>query len=162
MILSNFKNQKSIWRGFGFGITSGVITTLGLMIGLDSGTHSKIVVINGVLVIAIADALSDSLAMHISEESQKNSASKDVWRATLSTFITKLIIASSFIIPVLLFPLPIAIIISVVYGLILISLLSYFGAKNNHEKPYKVVGEHLFIAIAVIIIAYCVGRFFSN
>ena len=31
--------------GFNFGLTSGIITTLGLMVGLHSGTHLKLVVI---------------------------------------------------------------------------------------------------------------------
>jgi hypothetical protein len=47
--------------GFSFGLTSGVITTLGLMVGLHAGTHSKSVVLGGLLTIAVADAMSDAL-----------------------------------------------------------------------------------------------------
>jgi hypothetical protein len=59
-------------KGVSFGLTSGVITTLGLIVGLHSGTHSKIAVISGILTIAIADAMSDALGMHISEESEQS------------------------------------------------------------------------------------------
>jgi len=59
--------RHSITTGFSFGLTSGVITTLGLLVGLNSGTHSKLVVIGGILTIAIADAFSDALGIHISE-----------------------------------------------------------------------------------------------
>lgn len=59
----------SIRKGLGFSLTSGIITTLGLIIGLNAGTGSKIVIIGGILTIAIADALSDSLGVHMSEES---------------------------------------------------------------------------------------------
>ena len=65
------KIKDSIKKGLGFGLTSGIITTLGLIIGLSAGTHSKIAVIGGILTIAFADALSDSLGIHISEESTK-------------------------------------------------------------------------------------------
>jgi hypothetical protein len=58
------KHLKKI--GLSFGLTSGLITTLGLMIGLNSGTNSKLVVIGGILTIAVADSLSDSLGIHIS------------------------------------------------------------------------------------------------
>ena len=58
----------SIRKGLGFGLTSGVITTLGLLVGLNAGTHSKKIVLGGILLIAIADALSDALGIHISEE----------------------------------------------------------------------------------------------
>lgn len=39
--------KHSLKVGFSFGVTSGIITTLGLMVGLHSGTHSKVVIIGG-------------------------------------------------------------------------------------------------------------------
>ena len=33
--------KHSVRTGLSFGLTSGVITTLGLMVGLHAGTHSK-------------------------------------------------------------------------------------------------------------------------
>ena len=58
--------EHSLKVGFSFGITSGIITTLGLMVGLNSSTNSKVAVIGGILIIAIADAFSDALGIHIS------------------------------------------------------------------------------------------------
>lgn len=52
--------RLSIRKGFSFGLTSGVITTLGLIVGLHSSTHSDLSVIGGILSIAIADAMSDA------------------------------------------------------------------------------------------------------
>lgn len=63
--------KDSIKKGVSFGITSGIITTLGLIIGLEAGTHSKLIIISGILTIAFADAFSDSLGVHILEESGK-------------------------------------------------------------------------------------------
>ncbi|MBU0527026.1 hypothetical protein KKE92_00970, partial [Candidatus Micrarchaeota archaeon] len=80
--------KNSIRTGIAFGLTSAIITTLGLMVGLDSTTHSKVVVLGGILMIAVGDALSDSLGIHISEESKKTDG-KSVWEATLSTFAAK-------------------------------------------------------------------------
>ena len=94
--------MKHSWKvGLCFGLTSGIITTLGLMIGLYSGTYSKIIVISGILTIAIADSLSDAFGIHVSEESENKHTKKEIWESTLSTFFCKFIIASSFIIPVL-------------------------------------------------------------
>ncbi len=81
--------RDSLRTGICFGLTSAVITTLGLMVGLHSGTHSRIVVLAGVLTIAIADAFSDALGIHISEESDKTRTAKQVWGATIATFLTK-------------------------------------------------------------------------
>ncbi|MCR4290314.1 MAG: hypothetical protein NUV86_08670, partial [Candidatus Scalindua sp.] len=60
--------KESLKTGIIFGLTSGTITTLGLMIGLYSGTNSRCIVIGGILTIAVADSLSDALGIHISEE----------------------------------------------------------------------------------------------
>ena len=90
--------RHSIKVGFSFGITSGIITTLGLMVGLYSGTGSKLVVIGGILMIAIADAFSDALGIHVSEESEGKHSQKEIWESTLSTFLFKFIFASIFII----------------------------------------------------------------
>lgn len=147
----------SIRKGFGFGLTSGIITTLGLMIGLNAGTHLKGVVIAGILTIAIADAFSDALGVHISEESGfKGVRKKEVWESTISTFLSKLFFALTFIVPVLLFSLQTAIVISVIWGLSLITIFSYYIGKRR-GSGFKMVFEHLVIAVAVIVITYFVG-----
>jgi len=150
--------KKSIRTGFSFGLTSGIITTLGLMIGLNSATNSKLVVIGGIITIAIADSLSDSLGIHISEESQ-GTKTKQVWESTIATFLSKLIFALTFIIPVLLLTLTTAIIISIIWGLLLISILSFYIAEKRNVSPWKIVAEHVLIAVVVIIATHYVGKF---
>lgn len=154
--------KHSLIVGFSFGLTSGIITTLGLMVGLHSGTHSKLVVIGGVLTIAIADAFSDALGIHISEESENKHTTKEIWESTIATFLSKFVFALTFIIPVLLFQLSTAIIVSAVWGLSLLGLFSFYIAKEQKVKPGKVVIEHLVIALVVIIITHYVGDWISS
>jgi VIT1/CCC1 family predicted Fe2+/Mn2+ transporter len=151
--------RLSIRKGFGFGLTSGIITTLGLMVGLNSSTHSALVVIGGIIVIAVADALSDSLGIHISEESENKHTQREIWESTLATFLSKLVFALTFIIPVLLLPLSLAIIVSVIWGLSLLGVFSYFIARMGGIKPYRVVTEHLAIAVLVIVVTHYIGEF---
>lgn len=153
------KHSKKI--GMSFGLTSGIITTLGLMIGLNSGTSSKLVVIGGILTIAIADSLSDALGIHISEESENKHTEKEIWESTIFTFVSKFIISLSFIIPVLYLNLNSAMWISIFWGLSLLCLFSYFISKNQKVKSWKVIIEHLIIAILVIIIAHYIGYWVS-
>ena len=148
--------------GVSFGLTSAVITTLGLMVGLHSGTGSKTVVLDGILTIAIADAFSDALGIHISEESENVHTTRQVWAATLATFLTKFLFALTFVIPVLLFPLGQAIIISLVWGLLTLTLLSYVVARSEGVSPWRTIGEHLLIAIVVISITHSLGDYLSS
>jgi VIT1/CCC1 family predicted Fe2+/Mn2+ transporter len=152
----------SIRKGVGFGLTSGIITTLGLIVGLNSGTGSRLVIIAGILTIAIADAFSDSLGIHISEESgQKNKSHKEIWESTISTFFSKLIIALSFLIPILLFTLRQAIIMSIFWGFLLITLFSYYIARIKRSSSQKIIIEHLLIATFVILATHFVGTWIA-
>lgn len=154
--------KQSTKLGFGFGLTSAIITTLGLFVGLNSTTHSKLVVLGGILTIAIADAFSDALGIHISQESLNNYSQKEVWRSTVVTFVSKLLFALTFIIPVLLFPLSSAVIVSIVYGLSLLGLFSYYMGKKQGVNPWGVVSEHVAIGLVVIIISNFVGVWISS
>ncbi len=154
--------KHSLKTGFSFGLTSGIITTLGLIVGLHSGTHLKSVIIGGILTIAVADAFSDALGIHVSEESENKHSSKEIWESTISTFLSKFVFALTFIIPIILFELYTAVIISVILGLSLLGILSFFIAQGQKIKPQKVIIEHLLIALIVIFITHYVGEWISR
>jgi VIT1/CCC1 family predicted Fe2+/Mn2+ transporter len=149
--------KSSLKTGLSFGLTSGVITTLGLMVGLHSGTHSRSVVIGGIVTIAIADALSDALGIHVSEESKNSGPTRQIWEATVATFVAKFVIAMTFVAPVVIRPLDQAIVISVIWGLLLLAVLSFFVAQAQAIPPWKVIAEHLLIALCVVVMTYAVG-----
>lgn len=148
--------------GLFFGATSGVITTIGLIVGLNSGTRSVTAVLGGILVIAVADAMSDALGIHLAEESDPNTTHDHVWSATIMTFITKFVFSISFAIPLLLLPLSTAVMASVAWGMLVIVVLSYFLARSQNESPLAIVGEHLGIAILVVIISHYIGVWVAN
>jgi len=154
--------KHSLKTGFSFGLTSGIITTLGLIVGLHSGTHSKLVIIGGILTIAIADAFSDALGIHISEESENKHNPKSIWESTIFTFLFKFIFALTFMVPILLLQLSTAIVVSVIWGLSLLAIFSFFIAQGQKVKPQKVITEHLAIALVVIIITHYVGDWISR
>lgn len=149
--------KQSLRTGFSFGLTSGVITTLGLMVGLHSGTHSSLAVIGGVITIAVADAFSDALGIHISEESAAGRSAVAVWEATFATLFSKAFIALTFLVPLLLLELGTAILVAIGWGLGLIALLSWHLARHRGEAAWRVIGEHLLIAALVIVTTHFIG-----
>ncbi|NVM21333.1 MAG: hypothetical protein HWN68_06090 [Desulfobacterales bacterium] len=150
--------KTSIKRGFGFGLTSGVITTLGMMVGLNASTGSKLAVVGGIIAIAIADAFSDAAGIHVAEEYENQHSTREIWEATLSTFVSKFLIALTFVVPVLLFELYLAIAVSITWGLALIIIFSYHMARQQGAKPHHVVLEHVGIVVLVVIITHYVGK----
>ncbi len=144
-------------RGLNFGLTSGIITTLGLMIGLNSAVSSKLAVIGGILTIAIADAFSDSLGMHISEEST-GAKPANVLNATKYTFLSKFLVPLTFLIPVLLFSLNTAIIVSIVWAFLFLFYTNYIMAKKIGKNPYPIILEHLTLMFVVILLTHLTGK----
>jgi len=154
---------QKLWQktGVGFGVASGVITTMGLMVGLYATTFAKSYVLGGVLMIAIADAFSDSVGMHFSKESE-GCTTKEIWSATLLTFVSKFCVATSFVLAIIFLPLKIAVAFNIFWGLFLTGSFSFVMAKHRKNSPWKAILEHYLIIAVVVFLTYCLGRFVSH
>ena len=130
--------------------------------GVNASTSSRLAVIASIVAIAIADAFSDAVAMHVSEESEGIHSRKDVWEATMATFLAKFFFALTFVIPVLLLPLETAVLVDIFWGLSIMTVFNIFLARSQEEKVLRVVGEHLAIAIIVVLITFLAGSFLST
>lgn len=155
-------SNDGIRTGLFFGATSGVITTIGLITGLNAGTGSVVAVLGGIFVIAVADAMSDALGIHLAEEADPNATTAHIWSATISTFLNKFLFALSFAVPLLLLPLDQAVLASLLWGMFVIILLSYFLAKAQEASPIMIIGEHLGIAVLVVILSHLIGIWVSK
>jgi hypothetical protein len=154
--------RHPIQVGLSFGLVSGVITSLGLVVGLAVGTQSRLAVIGGIVTIAVADSLSDALGIHISEEAENVHSATEVWMATAATFLTKLAVASSFLAPVLLLDLKDAVWLSIAWGLSLVTVLSWHVAKRELTSRTAALAEHVGVAVLVVVVSALVGRWVST
>jgi len=103
-------------------------------------------------VIAIADNISDSLGIHIYQESDLKKS--EVVRAnTFFNFLTRFFVILIFILLVVFLPTGFAIIFSIIWGISLLIVLSYSIAKEQKVNPYKAIFEHVAVAAAVIFIS---------
>ena len=152
--------KQSLKSGFSFGITSGIVTTLGLIVGLSSGTHSELAVIGGILSIAIADGLSESMSMHVSRKSE-NRDRLYIWESTIATLFAKFIVTMSFAIPVLLTNLQTAVMIDIGWGLFLLVILSFLVSEYEGRKKWIDILQHLFVAILVVALSYGAGEWIN-
>jgi vacuolar iron transporter family protein len=150
--------NPALLTGLSFGSISGIITALGLMVGLQAGTNSKLVVIGGILTIAIADAFSDALGIHFAEEAEGKHTTGEIWEATIFTFLAKFVFASSFLVPLFIFDLWLAVVISIIYGLTLLGLFSFIMARQQKVPPLTVISEHLCVALVVVLLTHYAGN----
>lgn len=154
--------RRSHKSGLGFGVTSGIITPLGIIVGLYSGTQSLVVIMSGIMTIAVADAFSDAVGVHVSKEADDRYSTREVWEATFSTFLSKFFFALMFIVPFVFLSVKVAVIASVAFGLSLLSLFSYLIAKSRGSNPVYAIFEHVSISCFVIALTYYIPMWIQH
>jgi len=158
-MINFIKNKCRLYQTkFSFGASSAIITILGLITGLDTLAHPKLSIIGGILIIAVADNISDSLGIHIYQESECLEP-KEIWISTFTNFLSRLFVSLTFILLIAFLPMDIAVISSIAWGLILLGVMSYTIAKGEEASPHRAVLEHIAIAVAVIAISSFAGKF---
>lgn len=145
-----------------FGITSGILTTLGLMTGVNAATSSQLSVIAAIASIAVADSFSDAFGMYMSKVSERGNDNGAAIRYAAGTLAGKFIFPLTFIVPVFLFPLGIGIAIDLVWGGIALALLSAEQAIVSQASILRTVGRNLSLAVAIIILSMMVGSIVSG
>lgn len=146
--------------GFAFGATAAIMTSMALIVGLGSANSGKTGIVGGLLIIAIADNLSDTMGIHIYEECRGEATT--AVRTSVSNYFTRLFVACSFVALVLVLPLGPARWVSVAWGAFLLSALTYLIAKSRSVKPVPEVAKHLFVAAAVVVLSQLIGSLIAK
>jgi vacuolar iron transporter family protein len=147
-------------RRFIFGATTAVITNMGLITGLFFIPNAKMTIIGSILVIALADNISDSLGIHIFQEAEKLKI-KEVWLSTLTNFLTRFLVSMVFVLVISLMPIEEAVVGLVVLGMALLAVISFFVARSQNRNPLFAIAEHIGIAILVILASHWIGEWIA-
>jgi len=146
---------------FSFGGASAVITSLAFIVGLSTVANNKMIIISSLLVFAIADNISDSLGFHIYQESDLKRP-RTVATSTFFNFVTRLVVIGVFILFVALLPTEIFMILSILWGLALLSLLSIEIAKEQKMDPIMTALRHISIAVLVILASFLLRAYITG
>jgi hypothetical protein len=143
-------------RRLSFGGPAAIVTSMGLIVGLDAATAAKAALIGSLLVIGLADNLTDSLSVHIYQEAERL-AHRQAFRTTVANYIARLTVTSSFVLLVLLLPAATATFVCVAWGLFLLSGLSYLLARARQASVPGEIFKHAGVAVAVIVMSKAIG-----
>jgi VIT1/CCC1 family predicted Fe2+/Mn2+ transporter len=144
-----------------FGAASAIVTGMGMVIGFGAASISKPTIIAGLLIVGLADNITDSLSIHIYQESERLEQ-KAAFRTTIGNFATRLIISLSFIILVFSFSNTNMLLACLIWGVLLLASLTWFVAKNRNANVLTEVLKHLAVAAAVIAASLAAGKFIST
>ena len=143
-------------RKFSYGATSAVVTGMALVTGLDAAKSTRLTIIAGLLIFALADNLSDSLSIHIYQESERLDG-RAAFRATLANFATRLGLSLSFVLIVALAPTTIAVIVAIVWGNSILCGMTALLARERGAPVATEIAKHLALAAAVIAASKGIG-----
>jgi VIT1/CCC1 family predicted Fe2+/Mn2+ transporter len=146
---------------FSFGATSAILTSMALIIGLGAVSNTKLSLITGLLIIAVADNISDTLGLHIHEESSPGEA--EPRNISISNYISRLVISLTFVAIVVLSTPPLTQFLAILWGVALVILLTYLIAREQNLNPVHEIVRHLGITALVLlasqILGYLIHRF---
>jgi VIT1/CCC1 family predicted Fe2+/Mn2+ transporter len=139
-----------------YGGTAAIVTSMGLIVGLSGNAASRAAIASSLLLVAVADNLSDSLAIHAYQESEKLDPVQ-AFRTTVGNYFSRLLTATSFVALSLLVPSGYLIPLALVWGLLLLGTLTYLVARSRGVAPLPEVSKHLAIAIVVVFVSRVIG-----
>lgn len=152
------KNSRRLGQTkFSFGATSAIITNLALITGLDTMANAKLSIIGGILAIALADNIADSTGIHVFQESECIDK-REVWFSTFTNFSARLLVSLTFVFLIVVLPIKVAVFCSIIWGLALLTFLTYTISKGRQANPYSAILEHIIIAGFVIVASHFVGK----
>jgi len=143
-----------------FGAVSAIVTSIGLIIGFGAAGISKPAILAGLLIVGLADNLTDSLSIHVYQESEKLEE-RPAFEATISNFVTRLLISLSFVIFVLVFSSAVAVFASLAWGIALLTWLTWLVARSRGANVTTEVLKHIAVAAVVIAASRAIGIFIS-
>ena len=135
---------------YSFGATSAIVTSLAFIVSLSGSPAPRTPIIGSLLVLAVADNVTDSLGIHIFQESDLKSMSV-VNASTLSNFATRLVLVLSFIAIVYTLPIVAAVAVSLAWGLSILVALSYLIAKEQGANTTRAILQHVAVAALVVV-----------
>jgi len=143
-------------RGLSFGGTAALVTSMGLVVGFDAVTAAKSTIISGLFIVGLADNLTDSLSVHVYQESERL-PEKEAFRTTVTNFIARFGISLSFVAIFVFAPASAAVFLCIAWGFTLLSCLSYFLARARAVSPSLEIVKHTAVAMLVIVISKIIG-----
>jgi len=133
---------------------------MALISGLSAANATKPVIISALLIAAFADNLTDTLSVHVFQESE-HLDKKAVLAGTVTNFFARLLLGSSFVLLAGLLPLAYITKAALIWGILLLSTLTYFVARERKVKPLPEILIHLAVTIVVISASMMIGHWIN-
>jgi len=143
-----------------FGGTAAIVTSMALIAGLDAANAGRAAMVSALLIAAVADNLTDSLSVHMYQESERLEE-KEAFIGTLTNFATRFIVCLSFVLIVTLLREHAAAVGGIVWGMSLLTVLTYILARHRKVSAMSELGKHLAVALVIVFVSKSIGHWIT-
>jgi len=150
---------KPTWVSFGG--TAAIVTSMSLVLGLEAASGTRRTIIGALLIVALADNLSDSLSVHLYQEAERLE-SRQAFLSTAANFAARLLCALSFVALVAVVPLHLMAVVVTCWGFALLALLSSWIARARNAPVVKEIGKHVAVCAIVLVISRWLGQWVAG
>ena len=160
------------FQGVAFGTMDGLITILGVVIGIASATESSAIVIISGIVVGIANSFGNCFGFYASElaergehirENQHVSSMAETRRSTVLAFVTSLSSMAVLVVPfVLLTNLSYAMIVSLTIALVMLFVLGALVGKLSQESHWRFGIRYVLLGLIGAALSFVVGSILKD
>ncbi len=143
-------------RWVSFGGPAAIVTSTALIVGLNTTMLARTTIVGSLLIFALADNLTDSLGVHIYQESERL-PEREAFHTTVANLLARVLLTLSFVGLVLAVPGWALVYVSVVWGFILLSTLSYLLARERAVSALSEISKHCAVALVVVVLSRAIG-----
>jgi VIT1/CCC1 family predicted Fe2+/Mn2+ transporter len=134
---------------------------MGLIFGLQAAAASQRTLIGALLIIALADNLSDSLSVHVYQEAERLEG-RAAFVSTLANFATRLLVASTFVLLVIALPQHVLAWGAAAWGMTLLAWLTRNIARARGVPVGREIAKHVAVAALVLAVSRLLGGWIST
>lgn len=145
-----------------FGMSSAVMTVLGIIIGLISANQPLNAVIGGIASVALADSMADALGVYTAKRSERGSSPKIALKSGLYTFWSKLIFSSSFLLWFFIFPLQVSVMVSMAWAFVILVFINFLISYAQDEPILTNILKNVGLACIIVLASFLVGNWASK
>ncbi|MEM3555321.1 MAG: VIT1/CCC1 transporter family protein [Candidatus Micrarchaeia archaeon] len=172
---------KHISQGIAMGLMDGLITILGIIIGVGAATSdSRVVIISG-LIGGISNSFGTSIGFYTSENAERGQqiafykkksarsdlkyihSSSEIIGSTVLSFLAGVVAHTLPIIPFFLFPsVYVGMIGSLIISIAMLFLLGYYIGKMNETNGMRSGVRYILLGVASAVVAFALGELLKH
>ena len=133
---------------------------MALLAGMEAAHAGKGTMVSALLIAAVADNLTDSLSVHLYQESERLEQ-REVFVGTLTNFVTRLLVCLSFVLMVVMFQPRTAAVGGIAWGMSLLAGLTYLLARHRKVSALSELAKHLTAALAILFVSQAIGHWIN-